>query len=156
LIVHNFLVPLSGDGGEDFRAYEWIMQNGGISFKENYGPYLMADGYCMASIRQADASIASYVNTTEFDENSLMDALASQGPVSISIDASHPGLSFYTGGVYYDPACGNGLADLDHSVLAVGYGTDPAGGDYWIVKNSWSVKNTDVVQAQHCDAMFGC
>lgn len=47
-------------------------------------------------------------------------------------------MSFYTGGVYYDPACKNGVDDLDHSVSAVGYGTDPVGGDYWIVKNSWS------------------
>jgi hypothetical protein len=126
------------DGGEDYRAYDWILQNGGMSFKENYGPYLMQDGFCQASMKSPDVVLSSYVNVTEFDENALMDALASQGPISISIDASHPGLSFYVSGVYYDPACGSGLDDLDHSVLAVGYGTDPVGGDYWIVKNSWS------------------
>lgn len=126
------------DGGEDFRAYDWILSNGGMNFKENYGPYLMQDGFCSAAPNGVDVVLKGYVNVTMFDENALMDALASQGPVSISIDASHPGLSFYTGGVYYDPACGNGVDDLDHSVLAVGYGTDATGGDYWIVKNSWS------------------
>jgi hypothetical protein len=118
------------DGGEDFRAYDWIMKNGGISFKENYGPYLMADGYCSAGALKPDASISHYVNVTEQDENALMDAIVSQGPLSVSIDASHPGLSFYTSGVYYDPACGNQPANLDHSVSVVGYGTED-GQDYW-------------------------
>jgi len=76
----------------------------------------------------------------------VTDRAVTVGPVSISIDASHPGLSFYTNGVYYDPACGSGLDDLDHSVLAVGYGTDAVGGDYWIVKNSWSTYWGDQVR----------
>jgi len=41
----------------------------------------------------------------------------------------------YTGGVITGTACGT---QLDHGVLAVGYGTDSASGEeYFLVKNSW-------------------
>uniref|UniRef100_A0A0L8FHZ9 Cathepsin propeptide inhibitor domain-containing protein n=1 Tax=Octopus bimaculoides TaxID=37653 RepID=A0A0L8FHZ9_OCTBM len=28
------------DGGEDFRAYDWIMKTGGLTSEDSYGPYL--------------------------------------------------------------------------------------------------------------------
>ena len=41
-------------------------------------------------------------------------------------------------GVYDANDCKKGLADLNHAMDLVGYGTDDASGlDYWIVRNSW-------------------
>jgi C1A family cysteine protease len=63
-------------------------------------------------------------------------ALASavaMNPTAIAIQANQPAFQLYKSGVL-PGECG---ANLDHGVLAVGYGTDSAGGDYWKIKNSW-------------------
>ncbi|XP_033736664.1 digestive cysteine proteinase 1-like [Pecten maximus] len=125
------------DGGEDFRSYNWIMKNKGITSEEMYGPYLAQDGKCHAAAVTPVVTLKNYVNVTKGDLQALKFAIAHQGPVSVAIDASHKSLSFYANGIYYEPACGNTDDALDHAVLAVGYGTI-AGQDYWLVKNSWS------------------
>jgi len=55
-------------------------------------------------------------------------------PVSVAIDAGHNSFQLYKSGVYYEAACS--ASQLDHGVLAVGYGTSGSS-DYWLVKNSW-------------------
>jgi C1A family cysteine protease len=63
----------------------------------------------------------------------MMSALAQQ-PVSIAIEADESTFQLYKSGVFTD-TCG---ANLDHGVLAVGYGTDSATGQpFYKVKNSW-------------------
>ena len=43
------------DGGEDFRAYQWIMKHG-LASEDDYGPYLAVvsigflPGYCMCGV----------------------------------------------------------------------------------------------------------
>jgi len=125
------------DGGEDYRAYRWIMHHGGIPAEQSYGNYLGNDYYCHVANQTLYANISGYVNVTSGDADALKIAIFNQGPISISIDASLRSFSFYSNGVYYDSECGNTLEDLDHTVLAVGYGTLD-GEDYWLVKNSWS------------------
>lgn len=125
------------DGGEEWRAYEWMLAHGGIAHEEEYGPYLMADGYCHSEKAPSRVEITGYVNVTSGSEEALKLALFTFGPVAVNIDASHKSLSFYESGVYSEPACKNGPEDLDHAVLAVGWGT-LGGKPYWIVKNSWS------------------
>jgi len=58
-------------------------------------------------------------------------ALAKQ-PVAVAIEADQSAFQFYTSGVL-TKGCGT---QLDHGVLAVGYGTEN-GVDYFLVKNSW-------------------
>lgn len=125
------------DGGEEWRAYEWIMKHGGIAAMETYGAYLGMNGFCHVNQSDLIARIKSYTNVTSGDADALKLALFKHGPVAVSIDASHRSFVFYSSGVYYEPDCGNTPDDLDHAVLAVGYGV-LNGEPYWLVKNSWS------------------
>ena len=93
----------------------------------------MMDHYCNAYDVSSGVTLKGYVNVTSGSEDDLVDALASVGPVTVAIDASHPSFTYYLSGVYYEPECKNDIDDLDHQVLAVGYGSEN-GQDYWIVK----------------------
>jgi len=46
------------------------------------------------------------------------------------------GFRDYKSGVYATDFCQNGPQNVNHAVLAVGYGTEN-GVDYWVIKNSW-------------------
>jgi len=78
-------------------------------------------------------TVKSYADVTPNQPNQLKAALAT-GPVSVAIEADRAAFQQYTGGVITGTACGS---QLDHGVLAVGWGTDATAGDYIIVKNSW-------------------
>lgn len=53
----------------------------------------------------------------------------------MAIDASNGSFQHYSSGVYKEPNCN--AQKLDHGVLAVGYGTDDKGNEYYLIKNSW-------------------
>jgi hypothetical protein len=74
------------------------------------------------------------VKHTDVDQTtSALEAAVAQQPVSVAIEADQAVFQHYTGGVLTNDACGS---QLDHGVLAVGYGTLD-GKKYWRVKNSW-------------------
>ena len=45
----------------------------------------------------------------------------------------------YLSGVFEDPICAQ-VIKTNHALLLVGYGTDPKGGPYWLMKNSWGTQ----------------
>lgn len=52
------------DGGEDFRAYQWMLKMGGVPTEEEYGGYLGQDGYCHVQNVTLQAPITGWVNVS--------------------------------------------------------------------------------------------
>nr|XP_020446640.1 cathepsin L1-like [Monopterus albus] len=136
------LVDCSGDygnmgcmGGLMNYAFQYIKDNGGIDTEESY-TYEAQDGKCRYNPAAVGATCTGYVDVKEGDEDALKEAVATIGPVSVGIDASSMSFQLYQSGVYDEMECSS--TDLDHGVLAVGYGTEE-GKDYWLVKNSWGL-----------------
>lgn len=138
-------------GGLPSHAFQYIQHAGGLDTELNY-PYTATDDETCkfnASERSPptpflprSAGIGAQVpggsvNLTVGDEDALKYHLATTGPVSIAYQVADD-FRDYQGGVYTSTRCKNGAMDVNHAVVAVGYGTDPDSGlDYWLVKNSW-------------------
>lgn len=73
------------DGGEDFRAYNWMMHVGGVPTEEEYGGYLGQDGYCHVNNVSLVAPITGFVNVTSNNEAAFKLALFKHGPLSVAV-----------------------------------------------------------------------
>lgn len=118
-------------GGLMTAAFDYIEQNG-IMSEADY-PYEEYDGSCRADASKIVTKISNYVNVAAGSESALQEAVATQGPVSVAIDATYE-LQLYDSGILNDLTCSR--ASMNHGVLLVGYGSEN-GNDYYIVKNSW-------------------
>ncbi|GIX82500.1 cathepsin L [Caerostris extrusa] len=120
-------------GGWMDTAFQYIKNNNGIDTEVSY-PYKGIDDTCHFNPATVGATCTGYVDVGP-DESSLQQAVATIGPISVTIEANDRFIN-YKGGIFDDPTCGGSL--LNHAVLIVGYGTE-GGQDYWLVKNSWGV-----------------
>jgi len=131
------------NGGLMDNAFSWIEKNKGLCTEDSY-PYesgtTTTAGSCQTSCDVVSGSdITSFTDVTPKSDEAMMTAL-SQQPVSIAIEADQKDFQLYKSGVFTG-SCGT---NLDHGVLAVGYGTSEDGTDFYKVKNSWGTTWGDV------------
>jgi len=89
-------------------------------------PYRGRDATCTSYTAAVKGT--GYVKNPENDADALETAIATKGPMSVTVAANWGG---YGGGVF-SGGCNSANCDLDHGVVAVGYSKD-----YWLVRNSW-------------------
>jgi len=120
-----------GTGGCEGATMELafnLTKTSGIALESDM-PYKGRDESCTAYT--AAVKVGGYVKLPVNEASGLETALATKGPVSVTVSAEP--WQLYGGGVF--KGCSSGLFKsntLDHGVQAVGYTAD-----YWIVRNSW-------------------
>ncbi|XP_052012976.1 cathepsin Q-like [Apodemus sylvaticus] len=122
-------------GGTTYNAFQSVLHNGGLEAEATY-PYEEKEGLCRYNPKNSAAKIIRFVALPE-NEDVLMDAVATKGPVASGINVVYSSFRFYKTGVYHEPRCKRAV---NHAVLVIGYGfegneTDP--NNYWLIKNSW-------------------
>ena len=111
----------------------FYIKDHGITEEKSY-PYHGTNGKCTYKEEDSVFKIGGCTQVTAKIEKSLLGAIAQQ-PVSVAVQGNQLGFQAYKQGVF-SGRCGS---DLNHGVLAVGYG-NLSGKDYIKVKNSWGSK----------------
>ena len=121
------------NGGLQTNAYNYYEDGFKAELESVYG-YKGVKGSCAYDAASATAvTVSDYADVTP-DSVPQMKAALAAGPLAVAIEADKMVFQTYKTGVLNSTKCGT---NLDHAVLAVGYGTE-AGQDYWLVKNSWN------------------
>ncbi|KAM7277081.1 hypothetical protein ACFE04_018947 [Oxalis oulophora] len=123
------------NGGLPSQAFEYIKHIGGLDTEEAY-PYTGKDGSCKFSSANVGVKVMDSVNITLGAEDELKHAVGLVRPVSVAFEVVDDGFRLYKSGVYTSTVCGSNPTDVNHAVLAVGYGEED-GVSYWLIKNSW-------------------
>jgi len=114
------------------NAFRYVIASG-ISAGAAY-PYTGAVGPCQAGARARVVRAKSMTAVNSYSDPALMAAVAQQ-PVAVAVAADSTCFQFYSSGVLNCASCGTGL---NHAVLLVGYGVDPATGlAYYRIRNQW-------------------
>lgn len=67
-------------------AWDYIKKNNGVSTYDVY-PYTSKKGQCQSKPKVSAATVTNYVSIKNGDEQALTHAIATIGPITVSIDA---------------------------------------------------------------------
>lgn len=130
----QFLGNQGCNGGIPSSLFESVRIMGGQMAWDDY-PYHATVGKCQFNAsRVAVTSVGSF-NVTSYDEPALQTVVTNYGPTSVTYQVVSD-FRHYTHGVYRSTSCKNTAQDVNHAVLATGYG-ELNGERYWKIKNSW-------------------
>jgi len=118
----------SCEGGLMDQAFEYAIKKGGLCAETEY-PYKARDENSCKTCKTV-ATISKYTDVAKTEAD--LEKAVTLTPVAVAIEADQDSFQFYSTGVLTGD-CGT---QLDHGVLAVGYG-ELDGTKYWKVKNSW-------------------
>ena len=151
------LIDFGCDGGNDFTAYEWMVQNGiteescsnyqAVGWDDVNNVYCDSTWICRNCNPEGcwtpnsywSYKVLSYDNISYTDiggekaDLAMMNELQN-GPISCAMCTTMHFFLNYTGGIVNNTHPCN---QTDHDISVVGYGTSDNGTDYWVVRNSW-------------------
>ncbi|KAH9586682.1 Peptidase C1A [Trypanosoma melophagium] len=127
-------------GGAVQLAWEYVRSAGGLTLNETY-PYISGNiqktETCQLNTSvPRGVNVYSYVTFPHNDYDAIIEALATVGPLAVSVDAGQ--WKNYVESIF--DLCGKDGSNItiNHAVHLVGYGSDNVTRqDYWIVRNSW-------------------
>lgn len=123
------------NGGLPSHAFEYLKYAGGIQCEKSYG-YEARNNKCRFDPSKVVLKVpGGAVNITAGNEQELDEVIATVGPVSVAFQVVGD-FRFYRSGVYSSNKCKNGQKDVNHAVLATGYGVEN-GKKFYEIKNSW-------------------
>jgi len=125
---------LGCNGGMFDRAFSYT-ESHPLELESEYPYIAKSHGLFGCAYDKSKGVVAAtkYADVKHGDAEQLK-ASITLGPTSVAIEADKATFQQYKTGVITSAACGT---QLDHAVLAVGYGTEN-GEDYFLVKNSWA------------------
>jgi len=149
-----YCVPGGCDGGDATSAYAYIKENGiGSDSCQNYvakglGSECTAQHLCQNCAPSGGCTAVT--NYTHFEimehgtvagANAMMAEIYARGPIACGIEATAALEAFHGTGVFKGQP---GQNQTNHEISVAGWGTDPTGGEYWIVRNSWGTYWGDI------------